>query len=96
MFLHQMGGVAISRDLPPSLGNRSKKTDRGMFSNVMSLCRVHCSPISEDILYITSDNRIQNTPRQESKRLIFTSTRENTKTKLYVTENQDLRVKYYV
>lgn len=67
-----------------------------MFSNVMSLCRVHCSPISEDILYITSDNRIQNTPRQESKRLIFTSTRENTKTKLYVTENQDLRVKYYI
>lgn len=88
------GDADTPRDLPPSLSNRSKNTDRGRFNNVMSLCRVYCCPISEDSLYKTSDNRIQNAPRQESKWLIFTSTRENTKTRLCVTENQDLRVQH--
>lgn len=60
------GDADTHRDLPSSLSNRSKNTGRGRFSNVMSLCKVYCCPISEDSLYKTSDSRIQNTPRQES------------------------------
>lgn len=60
----------------------------------MSLCVVHCCPISDASCYRASAGWIQDVPEQGSKCLMFNCASENNKTRLYVTENQDLRVKH--